>query len=79
MEAEEFARKVTVKPLILASRIDETVPYASSLNLSKQYVNGSDFRTFSDFGHNEFMDQDEVKSVITTYFKEELEHESETE
>ena len=73
MEAEEFARKVTIKPLILASRIDESVPYASSLNLSEQYFNGCDFRTFTGFGHNEFFDQDEVKSVITKYFKEELE------
>lgn len=72
MASEEFATKVSVKPTILASKKDEIVGYWTSKNLSMQYPNGCNFLTLEEIGHNDFWFNEESRSMIQTYFKEEL-------
>ncbi len=59
MESIKFAAKVQIKPLILASKIDEVVPYFSSLKLSKTYPNGSIMPEIGLIDHRSFW-QDEL-------------------
>lgn len=73
MKAEEFAKKITITPTILASTIDEAVPYESSVHLSEQYPEGCDLQTLTNIGHNDFWYTQEVIDRITEYYREELE------
>lgn len=66
MRAEKFAKDITVKPLILASKIDETVPYESSARLFQAYGNGCDFVTVN-IGHREFWENSEVMGKVREY------------
>lgn len=66
MRADRFAQTVGVKPLILASKIDELVPYESSVKLFQSYNNGCDFVTVN-ISHGEFWDNEEVMSKIRDY------------
>lgn len=66
MRAEKFAKDVSVKPLILASNIDETVPYESSARLFQAYGNGCDFVTVN-IGHREFWENSEVMGKVREY------------
>ncbi len=66
MRAEKFAKDISVKPLILASKVDETVPYKSSTRLFQAYGNGGDFVTVN-IGHREFWEDSEVMGKVKEY------------
>ena len=66
MPADDFAYNVSVKPLILASKTDEVVPYESSVRLFQAYGGGCDFATVST-GHREFWENKEVMGKIKNY------------
>ena len=70
MKAVKFATKVSVKPLILATKADKVVPYESSARLFDKYKNGCNFVTIDDIGHNDFWDTQEVITEITKYIKD---------
>lgn len=72
MASEEFATKISVKPTILASKKDEIVGYWTSKSLSEQYPKGCNFLTLEDIGHNDFWINEGSRSMIQSYFKEEL-------
>ena len=69
MRAEKFAEKVNIKPLILASRSDEIVPYESAAALFQAYKKGCNFVTIDDIGHGEFWGNNEVLSEIRKYLQ----------
>ena len=66
MPADDFAYNVSVKPLILASKTDEVVPYESSVRLFQAYGNGCDFVTVN-IGHREFWENSEVMGKVREY------------
>ena len=66
MRADKFAKTVSVKPLILASKIDETVPYESSTRLFQAYGNGCDFVTV-DIKHGGFWEDSNVMKNVRSY------------
>lgn len=69
MDAEEYAKRVGVVPLLMASRDDEFVSFASSQTLSNAYPMGCDFRAFDGMAHNDFWKSDAVLSCITQYIE----------
>ena len=70
MKSVKFAEKVNVKPLLLASNMDEQVPYESSVELFKQYKKGCNFVTIDEIGHNDFWETQEVLDEIEKYLKQ---------
>lgn len=69
-ESIEYAKSVKVKPLILASKDDELIPYSSSLKLSNQFACGSNLITYEGFSHNEFWGQAEVLEKVEKHLQE---------
>ena len=67
MKSVKYAEKVTIKPLILASNADETVPYKSSQKLFEKYKKGCNFITIDGIGHDTFWDSKEVLMEISKY------------
>lgn len=67
MKSAKFAQDVSVKPLILASNADETVPYESSKELFEKYKKGCNFVTLENVGHNNFWSAQEVLAEISRY------------
>ncbi len=67
MKSVKFAEKVTVKPLLIASNMDEEIPYESSVRLFEQYKKGCNFVTIDEIGHNDFWDTQEVLDEIEKY------------
>lgn len=72
MEAINFAKNISVSPLILASDQDEIVPYESSLRLSKAYPYGSEFITINGIAHNDLKSNQDVLNYIDNYIEEVL-------
>lgn len=70
MDAVIYAKAVEIKPLILASPMDELVPYNSSTRLFQAYPNGCDFVTVDGIGHGDFWDNQTVLNKISEYVKE---------
>ncbi len=70
MDAADYAKSVEIKPLILASPIDEMVPYTSSTRLFQAYPNGCNFVTVEGIGHNEFWENPTVLNKLSEYIKE---------
>ncbi len=67
MKSVKYAEKVDVKPLVLASKADEEVPYESSVRLFEKYKKGCNFVTIDDIGHNDFWGTQEVLDEIKKY------------
>jgi len=72
MDAADYAKKVHVKPTILASVNDEIVNYNTSLHLSEYYPSGSTFITYHGLKHNDFWSNPESQNAIKSYFEGEL-------
>lgn len=70
MDAVEYAKSVKVKPLILASPVDELVPYSSSQRLFQAYPNGCNFVTIDGISHNDFWKTQMALDKIAEYIKE---------
>lgn len=70
MKAVKFAKDVKVKPLILASKADEKVPYKSSVELFQAYSRGCNFVTIDKIRHHEFWQNEEVLSEVGRYLSE---------
>lgn len=75
MESEQFAKNISVKPLVLASKSDKTVSYESSVRLSEVYPNGCSIKTFDDLGHNDFWGSEGVLKCISEFLHEVNENE----
>ncbi|PRR82538.1 alpha/beta hydrolase [Clostridium vincentii] len=69
-ESIEYAKSVKVKPLILASKDDELIPYSSSFKLSNQFPCGSNLITYEGFKHNDFWGQIEVLEKVEEHLQE---------
>lgn len=69
MKSYKYAEAVTVKPLLLASNADKTVPYESSVRLFERYKNGCNFVTVDETGHDEFWETREVLDEIKDYLE----------
>ncbi len=67
MPAAGYAGQTAVRPLILASEDDETVPYQSSVRLSRAYPQGCELITLHGIRHNDFWQGGEVLEQIQTY------------
>lgn len=70
MPAADYARQSTIRPLILASEDDETVPYQSSARLSRAYPQGCELTTLHGVRHNDFWQSSEVLEQIQTYLNQ---------
>ena len=70
MESIQFAENVSVKPLILASKSDQTVNYNSSVRLSHAFPSGCTLKTLENTGHNEFWGSKTVLKYIAEYLAE---------
>lgn len=70
MESIQFAKKVSISPLILASESDEVVNYSSSARLSKVFSSGCTLKTLENTGHNDFWGSDTVFQYIEEYLAE---------
>ncbi len=70
MESVRFAENIHVKPLLLASKDDELIPYESSLRLSEAYPGGCRLETLEGLGHNDFWGSPEVLAQISDYLSE---------
>lgn len=70
MRADKFALEVGVKPLLMASKDDEMIPYESSLALSEKYPLGCHMKTYEGFGHNGFWQEQCVQDDIFRYIAE---------
>lgn len=67
MPSNAFARDITVKPLIFATRQDELVPYASSVRLGQAYPGGCDFVTVPGINRGGFWHSSIVLNGIADY------------
>lgn len=67
MNSAKFAKNVQVKPLILASKADERLPYESAQELFERYPAGCNFVTLDDVAHGEFWGAREVLAEINKY------------
>jgi pimeloyl-ACP methyl ester carboxylesterase len=69
-DSKKYAEKVTVSPIILASKDDEMIPYSLSVELSKHFQNNPQLITYEGFYHNDFWGKDEVFTKIKAYLQE---------
>ena len=69
MEAVKFAKKVDVRPLILATRPDELVPFASSERLAKAFPKGAEFVAQDDVEHHWVWSTEEAGAAIAEYLR----------
>lgn len=67
MRADEFALSVGVKPLVIASKQDEMVPFESSFSLSKRYPKGADMKVYEKLLHGELWQEEDVWVDILSY------------
>lgn len=67
MSSVSFAEEITVKPLIFATELDELVPYASAVRLSKAYPGGCEFVTVPGIRHGGFWHSRMVLDAIADY------------
>lgn len=67
MPANEFAAKVKVRPLIVASRIDKRVPYESSLNLADEFSQDSIVMTLNNTEHGDVPEDAMTLAYIRKY------------
>jgi pimeloyl-ACP methyl ester carboxylesterase len=74
MESVRFAEEITLKPLVVASLDDGTVPFASSERLAEAYPAGCNFVRMEGLGHNDFWGSDEVLLRISAYIAEVTKH-----
>ncbi|MBR4976772.1 MAG: alpha/beta fold hydrolase, partial [Thermoguttaceae bacterium] len=69
MEAVKFAEKVDVRPLILATRPDALVPFASSERLAKAFPKGAEFVAQDDVEHHWVWSTEEAGAAIAEYLR----------
>lgn len=69
MEAIHFAEKVEIRPLIIASKTDEIIPYQSSERFKTAYKDGCNFITLDNASHGSFFNNDEVNKQIKNYIE----------
>lgn len=67
MRADRFAGTVGVKPLVLATKDDEMVPFESSLALSERYPAGCVMKTYDGLGHGGFWQDEQVWQDVFAY------------
>ena len=67
MESARFAQSVSVRPLILASKADEMVPYRSSERLSQAFPAGCTLQTLEGIDHNGFWGSSTVLGYLAQY------------
>ena len=72
---EEFdsfsnAKNVNVKPLIIASKTDQTIPFELSEKLSLSFDDIYEFYAVNQTAHNEFLDKEEVLLKIVEYLEQ---------
>lgn len=70
MRADKFAQTVDIKPLVIATKDDEMVPYESSVSLSKRYPLGADMKTYDGLGHGGLWQEKQIWKDIFTYLGE---------
>lgn len=70
MESIKFAENVSIKPLVMATKDDELVPFQSSQTLANHYPNVCEFELYEGFTHNDFWGEERVKSKILQYLQE---------
>ena len=70
MRADEFAKLVTIKPLVIASEQDEMVPYESSLALTKLYPMGVDMKSYKGLAHGELWQEKQIWLDIFSYLRD---------
>lgn len=70
MKAVNDAKDVAVKPLLIASKADEVVPYESAKKLFEKYEKGCNFVTIDEIEHNAFWETPEVLAEIDKYISQ---------
>ncbi|MBR4832995.1 MAG: alpha/beta fold hydrolase [Thermoguttaceae bacterium] len=69
MESVKFAEKVDVRPLILATRVDELVPCASAERLAKAFESGAEFVAQDDVEHHWVWSTEIASAEIAEYLR----------
>ena len=67
MNSADYAANVAITPLIITSKSDKLVPYASSIKLSGAFPNGAFVEEFNDLSHSEYWGSEEVLQAIRNY------------
>ena len=70
------AREIALRPLIIASKADEVIPYELSATLAEGFSNGAEFMTLEGVSHSDFMYQKNVRDKIETFLNSEEEAKS---
>lgn len=70
MESIRFAKRVSISPLILASKSDEIVNYSSSVRLSQAFPSGCTLKTLENASHNDYWGSETVMKDIEEYLAE---------
>ena len=69
-DSKSNALNVSVKPLIIASRSDKTIPFEISEKLSLAFDNIYEFYVVDQTAHNEFLDREDVCLKIVEYLEQ---------
>ena len=72
MESIQYASSIEIKPLILASKADEMIPFASSERLSEAFPKGCETVWFTDIRHNDFWGEKQMVNELEEYLKEHI-------
>jgi pimeloyl-ACP methyl ester carboxylesterase len=70
LPSEEYAPKVTCKPLIIASQSDELVSYASSEHLLEQFAGPVEFMSLNNVSHDGVRSAIGVPETIQSYLED---------
>lgn len=68
-KSKEYAKQVEIMPLMIASKDDEVIPYALSVNLSKSFKQTPTFITMERLQHNEILSDSKVIKEIQQYLE----------
>ncbi len=69
MDTKDYAEKVKCKPLILASKADERIPYRYSLALSEHFTEDAEFVTLDAAAHGELPADPKALNAISVYLQ----------
>ena len=69
-DSKSYAKDVDVKPLIIASKTDQTIPYELSYQLSEAFDEIYKFYAVNQVAHNEFLTKDDVIEEIIKYINQ---------
>ena len=72
LDSISYAKKVSVKPLIITSASDELIDHKLSENLSKYFPKSPDFHLLTGLSHSDYNADPQVQTLMSAYIKESL-------